>query len=454
LIPLNKRKSPMGTITKILLLLLGIYGVFYFMTTNLDKTPPVISMKYDKVYANTELKFSDNVNIKRYIISITDGNEVIVVLDEEPKDKKNLIINWKIPKLDLFFKKENASIRIEVIDNSSWNFFMGNKIIKEVDLIFDDKAPEVSIISKSPYINKGGSALVIFSVKDKNLDEDSIYIESNKGKRFKPIRFKKDGYYVTLVAWDMRDKTFRLNIIAKDRVNNTTTFKVRMRNRKKIYKTSKIKLKNKFLKGKIQELYEELSLLPVEANKIDKFISINEKQRSEDEKVIFSNSNEVVEDSINDFHINTFIPLRKYATVGRFGVFRKFSLNRLKISTSYHMGIDIASVKNDAIKSTNNGKVVFAGYNGIYGNTVIVYHKLGLYSLYSHCSEFYVNKGNTIKKGEVFAHTGKSGLALGDHLHFSMIVQGVFVRPYEWISDEWIQNNILNVIKVAKANIN
>lgn len=106
------------------------------------------------------------------------------------------------------------------------------------------------------------------------------------------------------------------------------------------------------------------------------------------------------------------------------------------------------------IVSTNNAVVAFADKNGIYGNNLILYHGLGLYTLYAHCSAFKVQKGDMVTSKEVVANTGKSGLALGDHLHFGILVQGVEVRPEEWMDAKWMKDNIFDILNNSKKMIN
>ena len=91
---------------------------------------------------------------------------------------------------------------------------------------------------------------------------------------------------------------------------------------------------------------------------------------------------------------------------------------------------------------------------GIYGNTLIIYHKLGLYSLYAHTSVFKVKENDMVKRGEVIARTGSTGAVFGDHLHFGVYVQGYAVNPKEWMDPRWIKLNITNIINGAKRIIN
>jgi murein DD-endopeptidase MepM/ murein hydrolase activator NlpD len=114
-----------------------------------------------------------------------------------------------------------------------------------------------------------------------------------------------------------------------------------------------------------------------------------------------------------------------------------------EIDQAFHMGVDIASVAHAAVPAANNGKIVFADWLGIYGNTVIIDHGAGLFSLYAHLSVINVAEGQEVKRGQIIGQTGFTGLAGGDHLHFAMLVHGVFVNPVEWWDKTWIKTHIL-----------
>jgi murein DD-endopeptidase MepM/ murein hydrolase activator NlpD len=94
------------------------------------------------------------------------------------------------------------------------------------------------------------------------------------------------------------------------------------------------------------------------------------------------------------------------------------------------------------VPAGNGGRVVFTGPLGIYGETVILDHGCGLFSTYSHLSVIDVSQDAAVAKGDILGRTGQTGMAGGDHLHFAMIVQGVFVDPVEWWDPHWIQDNI------------
>jgi len=92
---------------------------------------------------------------------------------------------------------------------------------------------------------------------------------------------------------------------------------------------------------------------------------------------------------------------------------------------------------------------VFADYLGIYGNCVILDHGLGVQSLYAHLSSIGTKVGDTVAKGQELGRTGITGLAGGDHLHFTILLQGVAVNPVEWWDQHWLQDRVLRKIKDA-----
>ena len=120
-----------------------------------------------------------------------------------------------------------------------------------------------------------------------------------------------------------------------------------------------------------------------------------------------------------------------------------------EIDRQDHMGFDLASVRRDRVPAANDGLVALARYFGIYGNAVVIDHGFGLMSLYGHLSSIAVEEGQAVKRGEILGRTGETGLAGGDHLHFTMLVQGQPVNPVEWWDGKWIEDRLHR--KLAEA---
>ncbi len=95
----------------------------------------------------------------------------------------------------------------------------------------------------------------------------------------------------------------------------------------------------------------------------------------------------------------------------------------------FHNGIDMAAPGGSAILAAYNGKVVAADYNGSMGNYIMIDHGDSLYTIYMHASALYVSKGAEVSKGDKIAAVGSTGRSTGNHLHFSVRLNGNYVNP-------------------------
>lgn len=450
----QRRGSSTIIIAIILIIIIGGLGFLYKSPMFERNAPKVgIANKIDwNLRAPLKLNLSDDTGIKFVRITLSDGKNSIEIMNKQyVKTAKKQTIDIKFPKTGFTSTKKNFQLLINVVDVSKWNFFAGNSAKKVVNIKIDRKRPELFIVNNSYKIIKGGVAAVVFKAKDTNLKD--LYIQTNFGKRFYPTPFYKKDYYISLLAWPVQEGKFRATIVATDDAGNIAKTAVRLFYVNKKYRVSKIKLKDNFLDGKISDLISEVKPELDTASKIKKFKFINEDLRSINEKIIEKNTTPTDHKMISSFYQKRFYPLRNGAAVASFGDHRYYSYKGKPVSEAWHLGLDLASVHGAKIKTQNSGVVVFAEQNGIYGNNLIIYHGLGLYTLYGHCSSFLVNKGDSVKAGQVIAKTGTTGLALGDHLHFGVLVQGIEVRPEEWMDKSWMKKNIFDIEKTSKKMI-
>jgi len=132
-----------------------------------------------------------------------------------------------------------------------------------------------------------------------------------------------------------------------------------------------------------------------------------------------------------------------------FADFRTYVYGGKDVDRQVHLGFDLAKTANAPVAAANDGKVLYASDLGIYGNCVILDHGMGVQSLYGHLSSFDVQDGQDVKKGQMLGKSGQTGLAGGDHLHFSMMVDGQFVNATEWWDPHWIQDRITRKLRDA-----
>jgi murein DD-endopeptidase MepM/ murein hydrolase activator NlpD len=102
-------------------------------------------------------------------------------------------------------------------------------------------------------------------------------------------------------------------------------------------------------------------------------------------------------------------------------------LNRIRA----HKGVDYAAPTGTPVKVTANGKIIFEGRKGGYGNTVIVQHGNHYSTLYGHLSRFSsgLSSGSSVRQGQVIGYVGMTGLATGPHLHYEFRIDGVHHDP-------------------------
>ncbi len=449
----NSKKSGGKILGGFIALVLLIGAGYIYTAPEFERIAPEVNNDESIFWNRTDplkIHLSDNISLKHFELILSDGKKSLIVgqgdLEQNTKEQTLLV---KYPKSKtLNAKATQLQLQVLVNDNSMWNFFQGNKTLKTIDIIVDHKRPNVNVLSNSYSITQGGSALVVFQVNDENLD--NLHIEA-AGNKFKVQPYKEEGYFVALLAWPFDKSDFSAKIIATDLAGNKriTDIPFYLKNRK--YKVSWIKAKDKFIDGKITDLAAADPEYASIDDRLDKLRAINETMRLQNEELIHSLSKKVSEELLENWKIKKFYPLKNSAKVASYGDERHYYYKSKdnEVSHSYHVGYDLASTKMAAIKTSNGGKVVYADDNGIYGNMPMIDHGLGLYSLYGHCSQLLVKEGDEVKAGETVAKTGVSGLALGDHLHFGLLVQGIEVRPIEWFDGGWIKTNIDNVFKAA-----
>ncbi|WP_206070853.1 M23 family metallopeptidase [Nodosilinea sp. P-1105] len=99
----------------------------------------------------------------------------------------------------------------------------------------------------------------------------------------------------------------------------------------------------------------------------------------------------------------------------------------------FHSGVDFAASHGTTIRAADSGRVIFSGWYGGYGQTVIVDHGDGLSTLYAHASRLFVKEGQSVRQGEAIAAVGSTGLSTGPHLHFEVRQNGNPVNPMGYL---------------------
>lgn len=450
------RKKSNSSLGILFLFGLIIGGVFYVYSSSMfERDLPSVALKSSEHWnlkKPLSIEIDDASGIKSYrVVLKSKSSETTLHYEQLLNPQQSIKLEIEPPRSAYAMKDKSVKIVVEAVDASKWNFLNGNGVTKEFVVNIDKKRPQLNTVSHSYKITKGGSAMIIFRASDENLKD--LYIQTNFDKKFKVQPFYKEGYYISLLAWPITEASFRATIIATDSAGNSSKAYIPLYLKQKNYKVSNIKLSDRFLKGKIAELADEFVETQGVDDSIEQFKIINEDVRAKNEELIHNITSKVSDEMISDFKINKMYPLKSAQVVATFGDHRKYSYKGEPISESYHLGLDLASYAMAEIKPQNSGNVVYSDFNGLYGTMPVVDHGLGLYTLYGHCSSSSVSSGDLVSKNMPIANTGKSGYAMGDHLHFGVLVQGVEVRPAEWMDKTWMKLNIADVIKSAKEII-
>lgn len=339
-------------------------------------------------------------------------------------------------------KNGKADLVFTVQDFSLNGLLKGNTTTVRQPVTIDTKPPRVHVIHAQKYIHPGGSGVVIYSLSEPSVRHgvllDSIFFQGF------PLNGSPSKFiaYIAL-PWNST-KPQTTQVIAEDRAGNQGKAIFSMRFKKAKEKKDRINVSDGFLQKKLPELQEHYPKLV--GSDLEKFISINNKVRTSNAQQIAKIcSNTVSEQLWKD----RFIRMPGAGKAG-YADQRTYYYKGKPVDYQTHLGMDIASTARVAIKAANSGKVIFTDYLGIYGNMVILDHGQGVSSLYAHLSSIDTTVGTLVDKGTVIGHSGATGMAGGDHLHFSMLVHGIFVTPVEWWDQHWINVNINNLINDAQ----
>jgi murein DD-endopeptidase MepM/ murein hydrolase activator NlpD len=314
--------------------------------------------------------------------------------------------------------------------------------------------PRVSVVSMHHFLNHGGSEMIVYRVTPP---------ESESGVRVGDIKYPgypasgagltgadpslKVAFFALL--WD-QDLNAPISLYARDDAGNEARASFEYRVFPKPFKKSRIEITDKFLERVVPEILQHAPDLKVEnpSDLVTSFLAINGTLRRENAAAIAALAKKTDPKILWQ---GPFTQLYNSQVESSFADQRTYFYNGKEIDRQTHLGFDLAVTANVPIKAANRGTVAFADWLGIYGNTVIVDHGMGLQSLYSHLASVDVKPGDTVDAERVVGRSGMTGLAGGDHLHFTVLLDGHPVTPVDWWSQQWIEDRITRKLREAGA---
>ncbi|MEN8200415.1 MAG: M23 family metallopeptidase, partial [Thermodesulfobacteriota bacterium] len=359
-----------------------------------------------------------------------------------PAGPSQYTLHTEIDIKKLGLKEGVAVIRVEARDHSLRNFMKGNVTEFSHNVTIDTKPPKISIIHSESYIKPGGAGIVIYRAEDSV--KHGVMFNDRLHPGF-PLVDESESKYIAYIALHYSATEISQAVIfAEDSAGNRSKKGFAPILKKANQKKDKINVGDGFLSKKIPEFAERYP--EMEGDPLQSYLFANRKVRQMNNQKI---SELCVTPESKQLWSGSFIRMAGSGRAG-FADHRTYYYKGKEIDKQVHLGMDIASTKHVPIKAAATGKVVYADYLGIYGNMVMLDHGQGVFSLYSHLSQINVGLDDMLNKGDVLGNSGTSGMAGGDHLHFSMLVNGIFVTPKEWWDPNWIAVTIEGPVADAK----
>ncbi len=443
---------------------LVLVGYFLYAYTPLVN-PNSINVKIKKPtkYLSTNvpisITISDKYPIKRIRISVRTMNVPIILLNKEISSKhtKRLTLNFKPNKI---MPNGKGVLSVYIVDYSHNNFMHGfiKRIYKNV--IISSTPPNVYLLSGIDNITAGGSALAIFYAKSK-LPIKKAYVQVTYGNNKKAIfktynaesMFSNKHVYMTFFTYPYSNiHNWKTSAAVINAAGNETSIHIPVHY--SVYKSlrSKLAVPKAFIKAKVINILKHENV-KLKKNLLDDFLYTM--------KYIFPKNlkqiRHICEKSDNRLLWSKYPFTQLFHSVveTQFFVRRKWEYNgRVVFQTPfYHPGYDLASVDHAMVNASNAGRIIYEGYIGVFGKSLIIDHGFGLFTFYGHLNSYLLPVGSMVKRNQYVAISGSTGLAYGDHVDFSTLIYGYFVNPLDYWSKQWIEYNVINKIKQAKRRL-
>jgi murein DD-endopeptidase MepM/ murein hydrolase activator NlpD len=318
---------------------------------------------------------------------------------------------------------------------------------KDVQVRLDP--PRITVVSTKHYVNHGGSELVVYRATPPDV-QSGVRVDRIEYPGFAIGGDLKAAFFALL-----HDQPLKASIqaFARDEAGNEAHASFVDNVFEKPFKKSRIDLDDRFLGRVVPEILQHSPALnvpppPEDGDMLAPFLKINGELRAMNGNDIMAFASKT---SAAPLWKGPFIQLGNSKVEASFADHRTYLYKGRQVDQQVHLGFDLAVTANVPVLAANNGVVLNASWLGIFGNCVIIDHGMGVQSLYGHLSSFGVKPGDTVTKGQEIGRSGMTGLAGGDHLHFTMLVEGHPVNPVEWWDAHWMADRVDRKLREAGA---
>ena len=324
------------------------------------------------------------------------------------------------------------------------------------DLVVRLDPPRVGIVSTHHFVNHGGSEMAVYRVTPPDAESGVLvgdvrypgYPASGvSGSGLSSDPSLRVAFFALLPDQDL---TTPISLYARDEAGNEGAANFDFRVFPKPFKRSRIEIDDRFLQRVVPAINTSAPDLGLQIGSADDllpaFLKINGELRRQNAETIHGLAAKTGRELLWS---GPFQQLGNSQVESMFADHRTYFYKGREVDQQVHLGFDLAVTANVPVLAANSGIVLFAGDLGIYGNTVILDHGMGVQSLYAHLSTIDVAPADRVEKGRPLGRSGMTGLAGGDHLHFTMLVQGQAVNPVDWWDAHWIEDRVTRKLREA-----
>lgn len=439
-------------------IVLGIIATYVALVGTLrwgDRTPPRINLteSFSLVGPATRLSIhieDEETGLQEISVRLIQNLEEYILAEEyfssdsilSLKDDKQHSFDLElIPYGDNTIPKRRgpATLVIYARDYSWRSFLEGNLTMFQQNFTVKFTPPRLEILSPPLPISQGGTGIIFYRVSD-DAKTYGVKIGEYFFRGFPTPNENYSNFSLFAFPHDLPAST-PVQLVANDGLGNKGVEKVDIKITPKKWRRQRIRITDQFIERTILPIIANTPELKEEHEPLANFLQVNNVLRA-----LNSQQLKVLSTASQPDYLwrGAFVQLSRSQVKATFADHREYIYQGKVIDKQVHLGFDLAVTKQYPVEAANDGIVILSDYLGIYGNTIVIDHGYGLQSLYAHLSSFKVKKGDYIRKKQIIARSGSTGLAAGDHLHFSLLLHGIQINPLEWWDPQWVKTRISN----------
>jgi len=441
----QRRRTPVLGIVVVVLGAALVAGLGYVLFRVLFAPHPkiVLAKPFDTVGRNAPLALDiaePRYGVRDVKVTIAQGSEERVVLDETyDPPRREVQVRWA-PAQERRFRLSEGPGKLQVrAHGSKFGFLSGRGASLDQDFTARLTPPRLEVLTTQHYVNQGGCDMIVYKVTPASA-VTGVVVGDRLFRGF-PVPGSKDPatrFAIFAYPYDVPAGT-AVRLRARDEAGNESLSAFWLKIFPKQFRTRDLDLTDEFLNKVVPEITSQTTSLQDQGDVLKNYLFINRELRKQDNQQLREMAGKSQERFLWS---EPFRQLSNSQVEAQFADHRIYKYQGKEVDRQDHLGYDLATNANSPISAANDGQVMMAEFFGIYGNTVVIDHGYGLLSLYGHMSSFAVKAGDTVTRGQTIGQTGATGLAGGDHLHFSMILQGEQVDAREWWDPHWIEDRI------------